>query len=143
MNINYSSKSDMDITINSLLQSNDFKKLLKSYISSYIQDSLSSIHSQLNQKASKSELANAIQSIKDLILFLRDEMNKRFEEMLHYIDKRFEAEHNYNEKRFEEINRRFNDMKKMYDKLFWLIVSFLTPLTISLFGILWKLIHSG
>jgi len=143
MNINYSSKSDMDIIINSLLQSNDFKKLLKSYISSYIQDSLSSIHSQLNQKASKSELANAIQSIKDLILFLRDEMNKRFEEMLHYIDKRFEAEHNYNEKRFEEINRRFNDMKKMYDKLFWLIVSFLTPLTISLFGILWKLIHSG
>ena len=136
MNINYSSKSDMDITINSLLQSNDFKKLLKSYISSYIQDSLSSIHSQLNQKASKSELANAIQSIKDLILFLRDEMNKRFVEMLHYIDKRFEAEHHYTEKRFD-------DMKKMYDKLFWLIVSFLTPLTISLFGILWKLIHSG
>ena len=143
MNINYSSKSDMDIIINSLLQSNDFKKLLKSYISSYIQDSLSSIHSQLNQKASKSELANAIQSIKDLILFLRDEMNKRFEqidkrfeEMLHYIDKRFEAEHHYTEKRFD-------DMKKMYDKLFWLIVSFLTPLTISLFGILWKLIHSG
>ena len=106
------------------------------------------IERRVEEKASKVELSEAIMMIKDLIVMLRDEMNKRFEQM----DRKFEGmimmlrdEMNKRseqvDKRFDDMNRRFDDMVKMFYRLFWLIIAFFTPLSVSMIGLLWKLFH--
>ena len=169
-NTNYSN------IIQAIISSNDFINLINKIIDSKL-NSLSQLLSdfkkyksileeKINNKASKTELSEAIQSIKDLILIIRDEINKRldqvdkrfeellhyidkrFEELIHYIDKRIEDEHRFTEKRFEDMNKRFDDMNKRFDdmmkmfqKLFWLIVSLYITIGISMIGMLWKLLH--
>jgi hypothetical protein len=95
------------------------------------------IERRVEEKASKVELSEAIMMIKDLIMMLRDEMNKRFEQ----VDKRLEDMNRYMESRFEQVDKRFDDMVKMFYRLFWLIITFFTPLSISMIGLLWKLFH--
>jgi len=88
------------------------------------------IESRVEEKASKVELSEAIMMIKDLVMMLRDEMNRRFEQ----VDKRLEDMNRY-------MDRRFDDMVKMFYRLFWLIIAFFTPLSVSMIGLLWKLFH--
>jgi PAS domain-containing protein len=120
---------------------------------------------EVKDKVSREELARAIQSIKELILVLRDEINKRldqmdkrfdqmdkrfeellhyvdkrFEELLHYIDKRFEELLHYVDKRFEDMDKKFNVLVRLYNRIFWLIVSLITPLILTMIGIGLKLL---
>ncbi len=48
-------------------------------------------------------------------------MNKRFEDMQKYMDRRFEDMHKYMDKRFEDMNKRFVDMNKKINLLIWII----------------------
>jgi flagellar biosynthesis chaperone FliJ len=102
---------------------------------------------EVKDKVSREELARAIQSIKELILVLRDEINKRLDQMdkrLDQMDKRFEELLHYVDKRFEEllhyVDKRFEDMDKKFNRIFWLIVSLITPLILTMIGIAWKLL---
>ena len=109
---------------------------------------------EVKDKVSREELARAIQSIKELILVLREEINKRldqmdkrldqmdkrFEELLHYVDKRFEELLHYVDKRFEDMDKKFNVLVRLYNRIFWLIVSLITPLILTMIGIAWKLL---
>lgn len=71
-------------------------------------------------------------------------MDKRFQELVHYVDKRFEAVDkrfeavdkrfqeliHYVDKRFEDVNKRFEEMHKRINFIQWLIV-FLTTFLFS------------
>jgi len=48
-------------------------------------------------------------------------MNKRFEDMQKYMDRRFEDMHKYMDKRFVDMNKRFEDMNKKINLLIWII----------------------
>ncbi len=78
-------------------------------------------HSQMENVATKEDIKMLMQM-----------MDKRFEELLHYVDKRFEAV----DKRFEDMNKRFEDMNKRFEELNkritfmqWLIVLLFTAYT--------------
>ncbi len=64
-------------------------------------------HSQMDHVATKEDIKMLMQM-----------MDKRFEELLHYVDKRF-----------EDINKRFEDMNKRFTFLQWLIVVLFTVYT--------------
>ena len=131
------------------LKINEIKKL----ILSQQENQQKRFEAKLQDKVSKTELSEVLQSIKELTLSTKDEINKRFDEMHKFseqrfqdmnnrfqdMNKRFDEMHKFSEKRFQETNARLDLMIKMYNKLFWVIVSFLTPLTLSIIGILWKI----
>jgi hypothetical protein len=62
---------------------------------------------------------------------MRDETNRRFQEMREHSDKRFQELIYFTEKRFEEINKRFDFMFKVY-------IGFNIPLLISIIAMLLK-----
>jgi uncharacterized protein VirK/YbjX len=51
---------------------------------------------------------------REMLIFIQQSVDKRFEEMHRYMDKRFEAM----DKRFEAVDKRFEDMQKSMDKRF-------------------------
>ena len=83
---------------------------------------------------------------------LREEMNKRFEQMQKNMDKRFEQvdkrfeqmQENMN-KRFEQVDRRFEQMQENMNKrfelmthiMYWMI-GVLSALVLPLYFLLWK-----
>jgi uncharacterized protein YoxC len=98
---------------------------------------------EVKDKVSREELARAIQSIKELILVLREEINKRLDQMdkrLDQMDKRFEELLHYVDKRFEDMDKKFNVLVRLYNRIFWLIVSLITPLILTMIGIGLKLL---
>ena len=68
------------------------------------------------------EINNKIEILTRTMKVGFENMEKRFTDLIHYIDKRFEDMHKYMNKRFEDMqkymDRRFEDMHKYMDKRF-------------------------
>jgi hypothetical protein len=74
---------------------------------------------------------------KEDIKMLVELMNKRFEDLFHYIDKRFEDLLHYMDKRFEAIEKRFEDLLHHMNKRFEAIdkrLAFIEKIIILLLG---------
>ena len=85
-----------------------------------------------------------IKSVREDIKALSTQMDKRFEQMHHYMDKRFEDINRRFEmmqkqidKRFEQVDKRFEDMNKRFDEqmsFLYIITSIFTTLTVTALG---------
>ena len=63
------------------------------------------------------EINNKIEILTRTMKVGFENMEKRFTDLIHYIDKRFEDMN----KRFEDMNKRFEDMNKKINLLIWII----------------------
>ena len=65
-------------------------------------------------RESLARLENGLRGQQELLHRHMDQSDKRFEEILHYMDKRFEQV----DKRFEQVDKRFEEMLHLMDKRF-------------------------
>jgi len=74
----------------------------------------------------KEDIRGDIKVILTEIKNLNENMNRRFEDMLKYVDKRFEDMIKYVDKRFEDMNRRFDMMFKFMSLGFGVVTILIT-----------------
>ena len=74
--------------------------------------------------AVKEGFKNVDKRFEDLIHYMDkrfDAVDKRFEDLIHHMDKRFEDLIHHMDKRFDDSNKRFDDVNKRFSLVTWLI----------------------
>ncbi len=105
-----------------MINSEQIGRTVADYLKAHLAEHIEQLSILTEKKAKEISLTERIIRVEEELKYLREDMNRRFEELIKYTDKRFEDMQKTMDKRFEDMqktmDKRFEDMQKTMDKRF-------------------------
>jgi len=98
-----------------MINSEQIGRTVADYLKAHLAEHIEQLSILTEKKAKEISLTERIIRVEEELKYLREDMNRRFEELIKYTDKRFEDMQKTMDKRFEELRE---DMNKRFEMMF-------------------------